>query len=213
MSFYDILLAQKLNGGGGGDGLITITEADYQALSIAEKNNGKIYKVEGYELTVEKETIPRTQVATPNLVVSSFYQTGFEGYKAINGSTSDGWLPNAASDNSLIYTYDSPEKPTRVKLQLENRNPSGQTGTLYIYGSNDGGTTWDTIHSETFTASSQQNVLYEREYDLSDNDNFYKMIKIQGTFINWAWWLMELNVFTNYEKTHFYYMDNRYEMI
>lgn len=205
------LLASLLGGGGGND-LVTISETDYQALTTAEKNNGKVYMVEGYTLQTEKQIIPRSSVPTEKLYVTSYYQTGFEGYRAINGSTSDGWLPNAANTNYLTYSFDAPEKISRVQMYLENRNPQGQSGTMNILGSNDGGSTWTTIHSESFVASTSQNVLYSVSYDLSANQNFYKMLKIQGTFMDWAWWLMELNAYTDYEKTHFYYMSDRYDL-
>ena len=199
--------------GGSGSGVEIVTEAEYQELTTEEKNNGTVYMVEGHTLSEEKQIIERSTVATDKLQVSAYYNSGFEGYRCINGSQSDGWLPTNSASNWLIYNFGVPQKITKVKMDLINRNSSTiHQSMLYFEGSNDGGTTWTEIHSESFTASTTQNQLYTRTFDMSDDDDFYTMLRIRGAVMEWAWWLMELYAYTDYESGYFYYMSDKYTL-
>jgi hypothetical protein len=195
---WDLTTAVQ-EGGGGGASAIEKTQAEYNALTPAQKTNGAIYMVSPNEDTIVELT--EAQTDDTRVTASSYgYDSNFQQYHrpwcAFNrvspttwsyptpGVTNEtAWVPNIGTDGSnswIRYEFDKAENMTSMKILAFADYSSGTTKNMIIEGSNDG-ETWDNILAEgtsfTLTASLHEN--YENEVDL-DPTNAYKYVRLRS---------------------------------
>lgn len=189
----------EIVGGGGGASAIEKTQAEYDALTPAQKTNGAIYMVRPNEDTIVELT--EAQTDDTRVTASSYgYDSNFQQYHrpwcAFNrvspttwsyptpGVTNEtAWVPNIGTDGSnswIQYEFDKAESMTSMKILAFADYSSSTTKSMIIEGSNDG-ETWDNILAEgsSFTLTATLHENYENEVDL-DPTNAYKYVRLRS---------------------------------
>ena len=182
------------SGGGGGTNVIEKTQAQYNALTQPEKENGSIYMVKDHNDVIIELTEPQTSSST-KVTASSYmadynlqqYHYPFGAFNRVSPTTWEyptpgvttetTWTPDISVDgtNSWIqYEFDAPVRMTSMKIWAFADYSSDTTKSFIIEGSNDG-TTFTNILADgesscNVTATLHQN--YENIIDLDDTDSY-----------------------------------------
>lgn len=191
--------------GGGGSSAMKLTQAEYDALTQEEKENGTIYFINDPvpEVKDPVQLIERVFAADSHITSSSSYSNDYPAWAAFNGTNSGGkrnpttntvWIAATGDTTPWIqYHFDEPYYLSKLEIHIYSHYSSdgnGYQGNLYILGSNDGSTwtnisstgeavTMDTGPSATSDSGSGLATVVKLEYDLN-NSQKYEYIRLQG---------------------------------
>lgn len=225
-------------GGGGSTNVIEKTQAQYDALTQAEKENGSIYMVKSTNTILTELTEPQTHTSTKVTASSYMMDTNLQQYHYPFGAfnrvspttweypnpgvtTETTWTPNISVDGSnswIQYEFDTPVRMTSMKIWAFADYSSDTTKSFIIEGSNDG-TTFTNILADgesscDITATLHQN--YENIIDLDDTDSYtyvrLRSLEPMGASYQPTIFIDEIFVY-GYGTTsvnRIYYMDTEY---
>lgn len=180
------------NGGGGGSSAMKLTQAEYDALTQEEKENGTIYFV----ATTTSQLIPRVS-GTDSAITSSGktrYNGGenwhaFDGVEDISG-IANCWVADEDNTSAYIqYHFSQPYYLTQLQLKLYSHYSGAWTGTLNVLGSNDG-SNWTNISStgQAVNVTAPLNEINTEVIDLNSNNAWdYIRVQANGTAFNIAY--------------------------
>jgi len=118
--------------------------------TLMADNNAVDYLVRSKTFAVGNEALVPTLSGTDSNVINSTQSTGYEAWKAYNGTnTSSGWLPSSSDSvgNAYVgYHLSSKRFIGQVDVYLRRNTPTSVNNTVKIQGSNDG-TNWTDISS------------------------------------------------------------------
>lgn len=177
---------------GGGSSAIQLTQAEYDALTQEEKENGTIYFV----ATTTSQLIPRVS-GTDSAITSSGktrYNGGenwhaFDGVEDISG-IANCWVADEDNTSAYIqYHFSQPYYLMQLQLKLYSHYSEAWTGTLNVLGSNDG-SNWTNISStgQSVNVTAPLNKINTEVIDLNSNDAWdYIRVQANGTAFNIAY--------------------------
>lgn len=180
--------------GGGDASAMKLTQAEYDALTQEEKENGTIYFV-GTTTPVE-QLIPRVSGADSAITSSGKTQySGGDNWHAFDGVENTSGVDNcwAADENNtsayIQYHFSQPYYLTQIQLKLYSHYSGDWTGTLNILGSNDG-SNWTNISStgHAISVTAPLNEINIKTIDLNSNNAWdYIRVQANGTAFNIAY--------------------------
>lgn len=177
---------------GSGSSAIQLTQAEYDALTQEEKENGTIYFV----ATTTSQLIPRVS-GTDSAITSSGktrYNGGenwhaFDGVEDISG-IANCWVADEDNTSAYIqYHFSQPYYLTQLQLKLYSHYSGAWTGTLNVLGSNDG-SNWTNISStgQAVNVTAPLNGINTEVIDLNSNNAWdYIRVQANGTAFNIAY--------------------------
>lgn len=166
---------------------MNLTQAEYDALTQEEKENGTIYFVGGDTST---QLIERVSAADNHITSSGHSGWGGEDWGAFDGTPAavsgitNAWC--ALEDDAtpwIQYHFDQPYYLTKLVMvvyQHYNASSSAKTVNMNILGSNDG-STWTNIAADGQTKSVTFNYQVKSTVEIELNLGQYEYIRIQGT--------------------------------